>query len=149
VGRGTGSGPSLDGPRQGYWRLVMSIVQGEEEAVTLYITPASSSLPYVKDWCSPQLLLTPAFNLTGITTLTLIFTQHTDDIMPPFPSKHHCPKCQKSTKSMSRAGPCKKHQWTCAAGHKEWVQLKIEPCERCGTEYEEGVNCNQCDLRVR
>lgn len=67
--------------------------------------------------------------------------------MPPYPTKHHCPKCKKTTKSMSKAGHCKKHQWTCANdGHKEWVQLKTEPCEMCGLDYEEGVNCHRCDI---
>ncbi|KFH41333.1 hypothetical protein ACRE_079560 [Hapsidospora chrysogenum ATCC 11550] len=67
--------------------------------------------------------------------------------MPPWPTQHHCPKCQKKSKSMSRVGHCKKHQWTCADNHTEWVQLKTEPCERCEKEYVEGENCHQCDIK--
>jgi hypothetical protein len=50
---------------------------------------------------------------------------------------------------MSRGGHCKKHQWTCADRHTEWVQLKTESCEWCQKIYIEGENCNQCDLRKR
>ncbi|EJT74837.1 hypothetical protein GGTG_08675 [Gaeumannomyces tritici R3-111a-1] len=49
--------------------------------------------------------------------------------------KHHCPKCQKTNKSASRRDHCPKHQWSCADGHDEFVQLKTEPCRMCQRKY--------------
>ena len=69
------------------------------------------------------------------------------NIMPPYPSRHHCPQCKKKTKSMAVHGHCTDHQWVCNNQVKNgaaygWVQMWNENCEVCGAAPPD--QCRQC-----
>jgi hypothetical protein len=64
--------------------------------------------------------------------------------MVPFPSKHHCPVCQKKTKSMAIAGHCKKHQWICWCRDPQGVVMTwSENCEHCEKEPSDKCPCGK------
>lgn len=69
--------------------------------------------------------------------------------MPPWPSRHHCGRCQSIKRANTHIGHCPLHLWVCANNHRLWVVGKNERCELCDDKYDrEDDNCVICTGQV-